>query len=178
MRWFRFAVLILAVSLLQTGLVRVIAIPPRSDIKPDLLLILLVFFALRSNATDAIIASFAIGFAADLSNPIVSRLMGPRVVSFGLFGTLLSDLNSTISLRRLVYQAMTIFLMGGLTTGLGYLLTLLRGETVTTNVAAGLFWQPLYSAILGPFLFLPVGWWMRMYGKGWRRHARRLLLRR
>ena len=43
----------------------------RPDIKPDLLLILLVFFALRSNSTDAIVASFAIGFAADLSNSAV-----------------------------------------------------------------------------------------------------------
>ena len=106
MRWFRFAVLVLLASLLQTGLVGAMAIL-RADFKPDLLLILLVFFALRCNSTDAIIASFAIGFAADLSNPIAGRLMGPRIISFGLFGTLLSDLNSTISPRRVIYQAVT-----------------------------------------------------------------------
>jgi len=178
MRWFRFAVLVLVASILQTGLVSVIAIPhSHPDITPNLLLLLLVFFALRCHSTDAIIASFAIGFAADLTNPTVSRLMGPWIISFGLFGTLLSDLNSTISPRRAIYQAVTIFLMGFLTTGLSYLLTALRTEPVTAHIAAGLFWQPLYSAFLGPFLFLPVGWWMRMHGKGWRRLARRPLLR-
>lgn len=177
MRWFRFAVLVLVASLLQTGLVGAMAIL-RADLKPDLLLILLVFFALRSNSTNAIIASFAIGFAADLSNPIAGRLMGPRIISFGLFGTLLSDLNSTISPRRVIYQAVTIFLMGGLTAGLSYLLAFLRADDVPANMAVGCFWQPLYSALLGPFLFLPIGWCMRMYGRGRRRYLRGALLRR
>jgi rod shape-determining protein MreD len=175
MRWFRFAVLVLVASILQTGLVGAIAI--RSDIKPDLLLILLVFFALRSDPTDAIIASFAIGFVADLTNPAVSRLMGPRILSFGLFGTLLSDLSGTVLPRRVLPQAVTIFLMGFLTTGLSHLLTFLRAEPVAANLATSLLWQPLYSAILGPFLFLPVGWTMRMYGKGHWRLARKPLFR-
>ena len=172
MRWFRFAVLVLIASLLQTGLVRAIALV-HPAVKPDLLLILLVFFALRSNSMDAIIASFAIGFAADLSNPMVSRLMGPRIVSFGLFGTLLSDLNHTVSVRRVVYQAVTIFLMGCLTAGLSCLLTFLRADTVTINLAAVFLWQPLYSAAVGPVLFLPIGWWMRMHGRGRRRRIGR-----
>jgi len=175
MRWLRFAVLVLVASILQTGPVSVIHIL-RPDIKPDLLLILLVFFALRCSQTDAIMAAFSIGFVADLTSPIMG-LMGPRIISFGLFGTLLSDLNSVISPRRLSYQAITIFLMGVLTTGLGCLLTLLRAETVTTNLTTGFLWQPLYSALLGPFLFLPVGWWMRMYGRS-RRHALRSVFAR
>jgi hypothetical protein len=135
MRWFRFAVLVLVASLLQTGLVGALAIL-RPDFKPDLLLILLVFFALRSNPTDAI-----------------------------------------ISPRRAIYQAVTIFLMGGLTAGLSYLLTFLRIGAVPTDMAAGCFWQPLYSAFLGPVLFLPVGWCMHMYGRGRRRYLRGALAR-
>jgi rod shape-determining protein MreD len=176
MRWLRFAVLVLVASILQTGPVGIIAIS-RPDIKPDLLLILLVFFALRSNSTDAILASFAIGFVADLSSS-TTTLMGPHILSFGLFGTLLSDLNSTLFVRRVLYQSLTIFLMGCLTAGLTYLLTFLRAQAVGTSMAAGFLWQPLYSAILGPFLFLPVGWWMRMYGKGRRHDAGRTLWRR
>jgi rod shape-determining protein MreD len=176
MRWFRFAALVLVASLLQTGLVRVMAVL-HPDTKPDLLLILLVFFALRSNSKDAIIASFAIGLAADLSNPTVSRLMGPRIISFGLLGALLCDLNSTVSVRRLPYQAIVIFLMGCLTAGLSCLLAFLRGETASTGLTAAFLWQPLYSAILGPFLFFPVGWWMSMHGKGYRRPARKPLFR-
>jgi rod shape-determining protein MreD len=176
MRWFRFAVLVLVASILQTGLVGAIAIL-HPDNKPDLLLILLVFFALRGHSTDAILAAFAIGFMADVSNPMVNRLIGPRMISFGLFGTVLSDLNSTISPRRLVHQAVTIFLMGCLTVGLSCLLTALRAGTVSVNLRAALLWQPLYSALIGPFLFLPVGWWMHMYGKG-RSSLRQALLRR
>ena len=176
MRWLRFAVLVLVASILQTGPVGIIAIA-RPEIKPDLLLILLVFFALRSSSTDAILASFAIGFVADLSNS-TTTLMGPRIISFGLFGMLLSDLNGTLFVRRVLYQSLTIFLVGCLTAGLTCLLTFLRAQAVTTNMAAAFLWQPLYSAILGPFLFLPVGWWMRMYGKGRRRDAGRTLWRR
>lgn len=175
MRWFRFAVLVLVASILQTGPVGLIAI--HSEIRPDLLLILLVFFALRSNSTDAIITSFAIGFVADLSSSTLP-LMGPRIISFGLFGTLLADLNSTLYVRRVLYQALTVFVMSCLTTGLTYLLTLLRAGTVTTNLATAFLWQPLYSALLGPFLFLPVGWSMHMYGKSRQRSLGRALLRR
>ncbi len=175
MRWFRFAVLVLVASILQTGLVGAIAI--RSDIRPDLLLILLVFFALRGNSTDAVITSFAIGFVADVSSAAIP-LMGPRIISFGLFGTLLSDLNNTLYVRRVLYQCLTVFLMSCLTTGLACLLTLLRAGSVTTDVAAAFFWQPLYSALLGPLLFLPAGWWMHMHGKSRRLSPGRALLRR
>jgi rod shape-determining protein MreD len=176
MRWIRFAVLVLVASLLQTGLAGAMWIL-RADFKPDLLLILLVFFALRSQSTDAVIASFAIGFAADLSNPIAGRLMGPRLLSFGVFGTLLSDLSNTIAPRRAIYQAITIFLMGCLTGGLSYLLAFLRTGAAPANLAGGCFWQPLYSALLGPLLFLPVGWCMQMYGRGRRSYLRGALSR-
>jgi rod shape-determining protein MreD len=177
MRWFRFAVLVLVASILQTGPVGLIGI--HSDIRPDLLLILLVFFSLRSNTTDAIITSFAIGFVADLSmSSSALSLMGPRIISFGLFGTLLSDLNSTLYVRRVLYQALTIFVMSDLTTGLTCLLTLLRAGTVVTNLTTAFLWQPLYSALLGPFLFLLVGWSMRMYGRSRRSSLGRALLRR
>lgn len=169
MRWFRFAVLVLVTSLLQTGLVRLLAVG--TQIKPDLLLILLVFFSLRAKTTDAIIASFALGFAADLTNPAVSRLMGPRMLSFGLFGTLLSDLGSTITPSRFFHYMIAIFLTGMLTASLSDLLVFLRGEPIPVSLVAGLFWQPLYSAVLGPLLFLPLGWLMRMYGRGRGRRA-------
>jgi len=159
MRWFRFAALILAAMVLQTGMVGIIA--TRSGIKPDLLLILLVFFAVRCSPSDTVITSFTIGFAADLISPTMG-LMGPRIISFGLFGTLLSDLHSIISTRRIVYQAITIFIAGVLTAVLSHLLTLLRAEAATTSLYAQFLGQPLYSAIVGPFLSLPVGWWMRM----------------
>ena len=160
MRWFRFAVLVLVVTILQTSLVGVIAFY-RPDIKPDLLLILLVFFAIHLDPQNAVIASFLIGFAADLSNPL-REMMGPQIISFGVFGTLLSDVHGIFSIRRMSYQGVAIFLMGVLTALLSYLLTFFRADPVTVRLGMELLWQPLYSAIIGPFLFFPIGWWMRI----------------
>lgn len=165
MRWLRFAVLVLAATILQTSLVGMIGL---QGVKPDLLLILLVFFAISIDPRDAIVASFAIGFAADLSNPI-RGLMGPQIISFGVFGTLLSDLHSIVSIQRMAHQVVTIFVMGSLTALLSFLLTLFRAEPAAAHLAIQLLWQPLYSAILGPLLFFPVAWWMRITRKARRR---------
>ncbi len=165
MRWLRFAVLVLVATILQTSLVGIISF---RDIKPDLLVILLVFFAISIDPRDAIVASFAIGFAADLSNP-VRDLMGPQIISFGVFGTLLSDVHSVVSIQRMMHQAATIFIMGALTALLSYLLTFFRAEPAAAHLAAQLLWQPLYGAIIGPFLFFPVAWWMRIDRKARKR---------
>ncbi len=165
MRWLRFAVLVLVATILQTSLVGTISI---WGVKPDLLVMLLVFFAISIDPREAIVASFAIGFAADLSNP-VRDLMGPQIISFGVFGTLLSDVHSVISIQRLTHQAITIFVIGALTALLSYLLTFFRAESAATHFVTQLLWQPLYSALLGPFLFFPIAWWMRIDRKSRKR---------
>jgi hypothetical protein len=48
-------------------------------------------------------------------------------------------------------------------------LTFFRAEPAAAHLAIQLLWQPLYSAILGPFLFFPAGWWMRITRKARRR---------
>ena len=158
MRWFRFAVLVLIATILQTSLVGMVSL---RGVRPDLLLILLVFFAISIDPRDAIVASFAVGFAADLSNPI-RGLMGPQIISFGILGTLLSDVHSIMSIQRMAHLAVTVFVIGSLTALLSYLLTFFRAEPATAHFAAQLLWQPLYSAVLGPFLFFPIAWWMRI----------------
>lgn len=172
MRWFRFAVLILAATILQTGLMGILAVTG-ADVQPDLLLILLVFFAVRCSPADAVVTSFAIGFAADLISPVMG-LMGPRIISYGVVGTLLSDLHSIISTRRAAYQAVTIFLVGLTTAGLTYLLTLLRAEAAPGNLYAELLGRPLYSALVGPLLSWPVSGWMSMNRRGRQYSLRRL----
>lgn len=153
MRWFRFALLILAVTVLQKGLLA------RWGGKPDLLVILLVFFAIYNNTSDAIISSFTIGFAADL----VGSQMGTQMISFGLFGTLLAYLHRVIAIKRMPYQALAIFVTSVLTGFLTHLLAYItKGEPVAANIYAVVFLTALYSSIVGPFLFLPSAWWMRI----------------
>jgi len=172
MRWWRFAVLIVIATVLQTSFLGVVWLG-RPDIRPDLLLILLVFFAVRCHPNDAVIASFAIGLAADLASP-VAGFMGPKIISFGLFGTLLSDLNNVISIRRLPFQGVAIFVMGLATTIVAHLLAHLRADPASLNAARELFWQPVLSAFLGPFLSLPLAWWMHINKKKRRRGKWRL----
>lgn len=155
MRWFRFALLILAVTVLQKGLLA------SWGSKPDLLVILLVFFAIYYNTSDAIISSFTIGFAADLVGSPMP--MGPQMISFGLFGTLLAYLHRVIAIKRMPYQALAIFVVSVLAGALTHLLAYItKGEPVAANIYAVVFVTSLYSSIVGPFLFLPTAWWMRV----------------
>jgi rod shape-determining protein MreD len=157
MRWLRFAILVLLVTVLQTSLVDIIAVT-NLDIKPNLLLILLVFFSIHCDANEVIITSFTIGFAADIIGPA----MGPQIISFGLFGTLLADLRHVVAVRKMPHQALAIFATGFATTALARFLIFLKAEPGPPNIYTQLFWTPLYSAVLGPFLFLPSAWWMRI----------------
>jgi len=156
MRWFRFAALVLIATILQTSLIDIIAFKA-AEVKPNLLLVLLVFFAVHCKSTDAIITSFTIGFAAD----IISSTMGPQIISFGLFGTLLAELNYCLTIRKRLYQSLAIFIIGLVAAALAHFLTLFKAEPVASNTYTELFWIPLYSAIVGPFLFLPTELWMR-----------------
>lgn len=157
MRWSRFIVLLLIATILQTSLIDVISVTT-AEIKPDLLLILLVFFAVHCNTTEAVITSFAIGFAADIIGPT----MGPQTISFGMLGTLLADLHRVMAIKKMPHQAVAIFITGFLTAILAFILTFLKAESTAANIYTELFFKPLYSAIFGPFLFLPVAWWMRI----------------
>jgi len=156
MRWLRFAVFVLVVAVLQAGLVDAFAITERG-IKPDLLLILLVFFSIYCNTTEAIITSFAIGFAADIIGPT----MGPQMISFGLLGTLIAYLHRVVAIRTMPYQAVAIFIVAILAGILSNLLSILKGQPVT-NPYSVLFWAAVYSGVVGPFLFLPAAWFTRI----------------
>ncbi|RKY25865.1 MAG: rod shape-determining protein MreD [Planctomycetota bacterium] len=152
MHWFRFAVLVCIVTVLQAGFLA------NLDIKPDLLLTLLVFFAVYCNTTEAIITSFVLGFAAD----IIGYAMGPQTISFGLLGTALAYLHRVIAIRKMSYQALTIFLTCFLAGIVVHFLTFLKGRPTCSDMYAVLFWTSLCSAIVGPFLFSPYAWLMRM----------------
>lgn len=158
MRWFRFAVFTSLVAVLQASLLLdIIALPPYSS-KPNLLLILLVFFATYCNTTDAIITSFAIGFVADISVGV----MGSQTISFGLFGTALAYLHRVITIRKVSYQAIAIFITAFLTGTLTHFLALLRGQAIVSNIYSAILGSALYSAVVGPIFFLPAAWFMRI----------------
>jgi len=154
MRWPRFAALVLVTFLLQGTLANIIAVS-RFNISPDLLLILMIFFAIHCNVSDAIISSFSIGFAADII--AAGFPMGPRLISFGLFGTGLAYLHHVIAIRKIPYQAVAIFVVGIGTGELARLLAHLAGRSSGLAGWTSLAGTSIYSAVIGPFLFLLLG---------------------
>jgi rod shape-determining protein MreD len=155
MHWLRFVVLLLVSTLLQADLLNTIEV---AGIKPDLLLILLTFFAIFCEPNEAIITSFSIGFAWDL----IGSSMGPGTISLGLLGSGLCYMSKFFSLKWMPFQALAIFILGFTTSLSVYLLSLFQTQPAFTHTSGALFGTPLYSAIVGPFLFLPIAFWMRI----------------
>jgi len=169
MRWLRFVVLIVAVAVLQLAFLEKIAFTDR-HIKPDLLLALVVFFSIcgiseakqsrlggwEFNVSEAVITSFAIGLIAD----ITAHTLGPRIISYGVIGSLLAHLHRLVSARRITYQAIIIFATSILAGTLVALLTVIQRKTPTQFKL--ILWTSLYSAIVGPFFFVPAAWWMNI----------------
>jgi rod shape-determining protein MreD len=155
MRWFRFAVLILAATIVQKGMLA------RFGFKPDLLLVLLVFFAVHCSTSDAIISSFAIGLAADLIGSPMP--MGPHTIGFGVCGTVLAYLHRVVAIRKMPHQALAIFAAALLAGALTHLLAvLIQSEPLAPNIYSVLFWTSVCSSIVGPLLFMPLAWCMNM----------------
>ena len=152
MRWLRFAIITLLFTVLQAGLLAYL------PIKPDLLLILLVFFAIYTDTTDAIIASFVTGFAAD----IIGDTMGPQIISFVIIGTALAHIHRVIAIKKMPYQVVAIFIAALSSAVIVLLLSHFKHTAAPANKYIPLFITPLCSAVVGPFLFLPLIWWMRI----------------
>jgi rod shape-determining protein MreD len=141
------------------------------NVKPDLLSILLVFFAISCNIQEAIITSFTIGFAADL----IGSAMGPQMISYGLLGTALAYLHRVIAIKKMPHQALAIFITALLADAVANLLASLKGQPIAPNIHTVLLGISLYSSLIGPFLFLPTGWWMRIKTSRVRRRLAREL---
>ena len=159
MRWIRLSVFILLVTILQaSNLLDLIAVT-ELHIKPDFLLILMVFLALNCSYEHAIITSFATGFAADL----IGSVMGPYIISFGCLGSLVAHIRSVITVNNVLLQSVTIFVTSILVGILAQVLSLLKGQAITFDTYTMLFGRSLYSAVFWPFVFwfyTAVGNWL------------------
>ena len=152
MRWVRFSVLVIFITIIQAGVFA------KFDVKPDILLILLVFFSVYSNTREAIITSFVIGFCADL----IGNVMGPGILSYTIFGTILAYMHRVIAIRKIHHQVISIFLTGLFAGIFTALLALLKSQDFNVELIKTIFWISICSSIVGPFLFPPFTWWMRI----------------
>ncbi|MGA2171402.1 MAG: rod shape-determining protein MreD [Sedimentisphaerales bacterium] len=160
MRWPIFAVLVAITALLQSSVVDAIAVT-RFHVTPNLLLILMVFFAVRCDLSEAIITSFVLGFVADIA--ATGFPMGMRIISFGLFGTGLAYMHRVVTIRKISHEALAILAAGLGTGGLAKLLALVAGRLA--EGFGSLAGTSIYSAVVGPFLFLFLDWLMGTRGR-------------
>ena len=158
-KWLWVALFICFVTVMQAGLASLVSVTSL-NIKPDLLLALMVFFAISSASRDAIVLSFAIGFAADVI--AIGQPMGPRTISFGLIGTMLAHVHNVLVIRKIPHQVIAVFFSGMLTGSISNFLTFLANHSVAANAYTVVLGTSLYSSIAAPFLLLPAKWLMRI----------------
>jgi rod shape-determining protein MreD len=144
MKWMRFAFLVILVAVLQTSAAMNLLSLTNLRIKPNVLLILLVYFAVNCDSYDAVIISFVLGFAAD----ITGMVLGPHFVSFGIIGTALAHIRKIILLKKTGQQAMTIFVTGILTETVALILTGLKASGLARAGWFEIVAVAIYSAIL------------------------------
>ncbi len=149
MRWFFFILLILAAAILEAGnLLNLIAFS-QGQIRPSVLTILLVFFSLRGRPEQAVACSFAVGFAADLAGSV----MGPHTICFGLIGSILSQTQGMLTLRRPAYQVAVVLVASLLAALSSQWLALLKTAQQTPVPFTVLAGSALYTAAVAPVLW-------------------------
>jgi len=91
--------------------------------------------------------------------------MGPWVISFGLFGTGLAYLHHVIAIRKMPHESIAIFAAGIGTGALAIILGFIAGQSPKPGSFVVLLGTSVYSAVVGPFLFLLLGLLMRIKGE-------------
>ena len=148
-RWMRFFFVLLFVTLLNAGALLDSVSFGSLHIRPDLLLIMLVFVSINSSAGDAVLASFAIGFAADISG----EAMGPYMITYGLFGSFIAQLQKVMVVKKIVHQVMAIFVIGLLTGCIGQLLLGFKMGEPVSNYFKMVSGTAIFSCLVGPLLW-------------------------
>lgn len=172
MRWIRFSIVLLILTLLNAGnLLNSIAIG-KYNIKPDFLLISLVFFAINCNTYEAIIVSFAVGLCRDLSG----ASMGPYFLTFGVLGSLSSQLRKVVIMKRMIHQGIAVFAMGIIAIMLAQVLSYFKIGKTSIDLLVVLFGTAAYSGLIGPLLWQllsAISGWMGIEKHSYRRYVSR-----
>jgi rod shape-determining protein MreD len=149
MRWVSFTIILFIAIVLEAGsLLNLFAIGGWY-IRPGILITLLVHYAFSCRSRDAIICSFVIGFAADLTGCV----MGPHMICFGLLGLLLNQSNQILFARRAIYKAMIVFAIYLIAETFSHWLGLLKGLDTKDSYYSILLFTAVYSAVISPVIW-------------------------
>lgn len=151
MRWKRFLIFLFAITIINASNLRDMVSISSLNIGPDILLIFLLYIAVGCNRSDTILASFLIGFAADVSS--VAMVIGPYTVSYGLLGGLLSLFRRKVIGKRMVYQSIAIFMLAAIGGLLAEFLIFVKSGEIPPNVSDTVLLTAFYSAVVGPLIW-------------------------
>lgn len=120
------------------------------NIKPDFLVVLMVFFSLRMPSVPAIISSFVLGFGSDL----VLLPMGPFMIAYTIAGSLISPLRKTPIAISYIAQSFLVFVSTLLLLGGANLIKFIANYEIPSDLVFRISMISLYSAIISPFVFV------------------------
>lgn len=146
-KWLLFGLVIIALILQSTVLELV-----RFYVKPDLVLILVVFFALLQGTRQGFLLGLAVGLLEDL---LIGRYLGLHSLTMALTAGTVGLLEDKVFKENLLVPVIVVFgatlLRGGLLLGV----TLLAGvRVVSLKTGIGLaFMEACYNALLVPIFY-------------------------
>jgi rod shape-determining protein MreD len=161
MHWTRLVLVILLATILQLMLNNFLNIAFR----PDLLIIVMVFFVANTEGNWPIIAAFTAGFAADL----ISMSMGPHTIAFGVTGSLLALARRSVTLDNAVFVGIAVFVICYVAGLFSQFLISFRQPT-PSGAYLSLLWASLASAVIGPYICSILGAASEFFGT--RQHHR------
>jgi len=153
MSWIAFGILLYLVTVVQTALVPFLAV---QGVRPDLMIILAVFYALSARSADALIACWIIGLAMDLTSQSYSAAanVGVSALTLGLVSLLpvaLRDLTFRDSAVTQLLFTFLVKLLAACLVGLHLVCVTDRRERLSDILWAALY-AAIYTAILAPYV--------------------------
>ncbi|MFH1419068.1 MAG: rod shape-determining protein MreD [Planctomycetota bacterium] len=152
MHWIAFAILVYVLTCLQAAVVPFFEV---HTIRPDLVLIVAVFYALSARTYDALLACWFIGLAVDLSGISYQHHanVGIHAISLGLIALAIVKLRAFVFRESVLTQIVVTFvakLLLVLLVGLHMLYVVDDGGRLG-DVAVRGFYAAVYTAALAPY---------------------------
>ncbi len=150
MYWFGLVIVTIVVAAAQTTLGHLMAI---NHVPPSFLLIAAVYYGFRWPTSEAGIAGWALGLAADLTS---DGPIGPHSLTFALVAMIASRLRNVLMTDHPLAQVLATGLLGWLAYSLTFAYLAWRGGWAAWPFGMsirGAGWVALYTAVLAPYLF-------------------------
>jgi len=149
--WFGLAIVIVAATVLQTSLMNRIAV---ENVKPDLMLALVVVLSLRSRWQDMFVANWVLGILKDLTSHTPVGMYGVLFMSVGLLAGV--AVRQVFGDHLLVHLVCAFVLAAACECAVAVLLVLIHGLPRSGAIMRAAIGGAVYTALISP----PLAWLM------------------